>query len=94
MAIALTNDKNIKKLINKLDKPKTKKRSKTLEFLEKYNFVKQLEFLPPKPPKAVGYVEKMGKFVFNFHTRYIEIEPTIGCFRRYKQQSEYPSNPL
>ncbi len=94
-AISLTTDRNIRKLINKLDKPKKLKRLKTNEFdAQKYTFLKTLEFTPPKPPKVLGRVEKMGKFVFNFHDRFIEVDPVIGSFRRYKLKSDYPTNTV
>ena len=78
-----------------MDKPKRIKRLKTNENdFGKYSFLKSLEFTPPKTPKIIGHIEKMGKFVFNFHDRFIEVDPVIGCFRRYKLKSDYPSNPV
>jgi hypothetical protein len=56
--------------------------------------MKNLEFMPPKPPKTLGFIQKMGKFIINFHDRFLEIDPIIGSFRRYKLQSDYPSNPV
>ncbi len=92
----MTTDRNIRKLINKFDKPKIKlKREKTKDFeLDKYSFLANFEFMPPRPPKTLGFVQKMGKFVINFHDRFIEVDPVIGAFRRYKLKSDYPSNPV
>ena len=97
MPISLTTDKNIKKIINKYDKPapskKRDKSQKTLD-LSKYSILRSIEYTPPKPPKAQGYIEKMGKFIINFHLRFIEVDPIVGSFRRYKTKADYPSNPV
>ena len=91
----MTTDRNIKKLINKLDKPKRNKKDKLDNVdLAKYSFLKTLEFTPPRPAKTLGFVEKMGKFVINFHNRFIEVDPLVGAFRRYKTKGDYPSNPV
>jgi len=88
-------------LISKFDKPKKpidKKKSKSQieesKDLEKYTFLKKISFRPPKPPKTVGFIEKMGSFVINFNHRYIEIDPIIGSFRRFKIKEDYPNNPM
>lgn len=56
--------------------------------------MKKIDYKPPKPPKTVGYVNKMGSFVFNFHKRYLEIDPIVGSFRRFKIFQDYPNNPV
>ena len=96
LAISLTTDKNIKKIINKYDKPAPRKRDKASKEIDftKYGIFKSIEYIPPKPPKVKGYVEKMGKFIINFSERFIEIDPIVGSFRRYKSQSYYPSNSM
>lgn len=95
----MTTDRNIKKLISKFDKPKKatdKKKNNTEENkeLEKYSFLKTLSFRPPKPPKTVGYISKMGNFLINFNRRYIEVDPIIGSFRRFKTIQDYPNDPM
>jgi hypothetical protein len=52
------------------------------------------EFIPPRPPKTFGFLEKMGSLIFNYHHRFIEINPISGAFRRYKTRADYPSNPV
>lgn len=99
MPISLTTDRNIRKLINKFDKPKTKiKKEKNgynrEEDIGKYSILKGIEFIPPRPPKALGYIEKMGKFIFNYHSRYLEIDPSVGSLRRFKKIEDYPNNPV
>jgi len=101
LPVSLTSDRNIKKLISKFDKPKKtidKKKSKSQleesKDLEKYPFLKKITYKPPKPAKTVGFLEKMGTFVINFHKRYIEIDPLIGSFRRFKTFEDYPNNPM
>jgi hypothetical protein len=93
LPINLTNDKNIKNLINKFDKPKKKKKNRN-NIEGPYSFLSNFEFIPPKPPKTFGFLKKMGRFVLNFHYRFIEIDPIMGALRRYKTREEYPSNPL
>jgi len=97
----LTTDRNIKKLISKYDKPKkaidkkkTKSQIEDSKNIEKYSFIKKLSYKPPKPPKTIGYLEKMGTFVINFHKRYIEIDPIIGSLRRFKSIEDYPNKPV
>ena len=99
--MSLTTDRNIKKLISKYDKPKksaekkkTKSQLEDSRDLEKYSFLKKLTYRPPRPPKTVGFLEKMGSFVINFHNRYVEIDPIIGSFRRFKTFQDYPNNPM
>lgn len=101
MPVSLTTDRNIKRLISKYDKPKkaaekkkTKSQIEESKELEKYSFLKKLNYRPPKPPKTVGYLEKMGTFVINFHQRYVEIDPIIGSLRRFKTIQDYPNNPV
>jgi hypothetical protein len=94
----LTTDRNIKKLISKFDKPKKisekKRKSMIDDSLDKFSFLKKLSYRPPKPPKTVGFIEKMGTFIINFHQRYIEIDPIIGSFRRFKTKEDYPNDPM
>lgn len=97
----MTTDRNIKKLISKYDKPKniadkkkTKSQIEESKEMEKFSFLKKLTYRPPKPPKTVGYLEKMGTFVINFHKRYVEIDPIIGSFRRFKTIQDYRNNPV
>lgn len=96
LPINLTTDKNIKKLINKFEKPKKLKKDKTRgnSIVEKYSFLRNLPFTPPKPPKTNGYVEKMGKLLINFHKRYIEVDATVGSLRRFENISGFPLNPM
>ena len=95
----MTSDKNIKKLINKFNKPKKcneKKKKTPIEEekeLEKFEFYRDIPFKPPKPPKIIGYLEKMGNLIFNFRSRFIEIDPIFGSLRRYKYIEDYPNNP-
>jgi hypothetical protein len=98
LAVSVTTDKNIKKLINKFDKPRTKEKRITsakkeeLKESDKYSFLKVLDYTPPKPPKVFGYLEKMGKLVINFNKRYVEVDPIVGSMRRFKSHIDYPMN--
>jgi hypothetical protein len=92
-------DKNIKKLISKFDKPKKsndkKKKCLTGDDLafEKFGLFQRIPYRPPKPPKAVGFLEKMGCFVINYNTRYLEIDPMVGSFRKFNNIEDYPNIP-
>lgn len=97
----MTTDKNIRKLINKFDKHQRKSERKdksvgnlVVKDIDKYSFLRMLDYTPPRPPKTFGMMEKMGKLVFNFHERYIEVDPVVGSFRRFKTKEDYPRNPL
>ncbi len=76
----------------KLKSPKLVKK-KTAKNMQ-YSFLSNFEFTPPQPPKALGFIEKMGSWIFNFNNRFIEVDPVMGAYRRYKQKSDYPSNPV
>jgi len=39
-------------------------------------------------------MDKMGRFIINFHRRYVEVDPIAGTFRRYKTKEDYPLNPV
>ena len=56
--------------------------------------MKNNSFIPPRPPKTLGKVKKMGKFLFNYNERYIEVDPSLGIFRRFESKNDYPNNPL
>lgn len=101
MPFSSTTDRNIKRLISKFDKPKkneekrkTRSQLEETKEMEEYSFLKKLSYKPPRPPKTVGYLEKMGTFVINFLHRYVEIDPIIGSFRRFKTIQDYPNNPV
>ena len=61
--------------------------AKSLEVL------KNIEFMPPKPPKAIGYVEKIGNLLPIYRMRYLEVDPFVGTIKRYKSVRDYPRNP-
>ncbi len=62
--------------------------------MAKYSILKCIEYTPPKPPRALGYIDKMGGFIINFNLRFIEIDPIVGSFRRYLCRADYPLNPM
>jgi ankyrin repeat protein len=95
LPISLTTDKNIRKLINKFDNPKkTERKTKNKdEDKNKYSMLRIVNYLPPVPPKTTGMVDKMGKFVLYFHQRILEVDAVEGIMLRFKNQTNYPSNP-
>lgn len=50
-------------------------------------------FIPPKPPKTCGFMEKMGLMIFNFNLRFIELDALEGTFKRFKNLEDYPNKP-
>ena len=87
-------------MINKFDKHirnserKDKSVTNITRDIDKFSFLKLLDYTPPRPPKAFGNLEKMGSLIVNFHSRYIEVDPVIGSFRRFASRDDYPTNPL
>lgn len=97
----MTTDKNIKKLLHKFDKHQKNAERKEKSIVnkqtkesDKFSFLKLFDFTPPRPPKAMGFVEKMGIIGIFFNSRFIEVDPIIGTFKRYKTSKDYPSNPM
>ena len=93
--IDLTSDVNIKKLIKKcMNCHQNNKSQERTDIIEKYPFLKNLSFIPPKPPRTRGYIYKTSKIFASFNKRYIEIDPVFGSFRRYLKIENYPHNPI
>jgi len=61
--------------------------------ISNYSFLRNLSFIPPKPPKTLGFIQKMGMFVFNFNLRFIEIDAIGGSLKRFKNFKDYPNTP-
>lgn len=90
VAFELSSDKNIIKLFNKKIKKKLALREAETS---SYEILRNLTFIPPKPPKTLGFIQKMGMFVFNFNLRFIEIDAIGGSLKRYKNYKDYPNTP-
>ena len=97
--IEVCNDSTIKKLLSKLlintSKLSSTSSSQTNSstFGKDFPFLKNIEFMPPKPPKAIGYVEKIGNLLPIYRMRYLEVDPFVGTIKRYKSVRDYPRNP-
>lgn len=97
--IEVCHDSTIKKLLSKLlinsSKLSSTSSSQTNSstFGKDFPFLKNIEFMPPKPPKAIGYVEKIGNLLPIYRMRYLEVEPFVGTIKRYKSVRDYPRNP-
>ena len=91
--IELTNDDNIKKL---LVKSMVKSPSFKNEDLKNINldisFYKKSYFTPPKPPKTIGVLEKRGQIIPFYKTIFVEIDPILGHFKKFKEYSYFPDN--
>ena len=62
--------------------------------IDQFSFIDLLGFVPPRPLKAVGRIQKMGKLILNYHDRYLEIDPVFGSLRRFEKKSLHPNYPL
>ena len=97
--IEVCHDSTIKKLLSKLlinsSKLSSTSSSQTNSstFGKDFPFLKNIEFMPPKPPKAIGYVEKIGNLLPIYRMRYLEVDPFVGTIKRYKSVRDYPRNP-
>ena len=89
--IELTTDNNIKKLLAKsmIKSPDFKN-----EDLDNINMdislFKKSYFTPPKPPKTVGYLEKRGEILPFYNRIFVEVDPILGTFKKYKGKHNYP----
>ena len=97
--LEVCSDGTIKKLLSKImhnnsklsSTSSTKTTSST--FSKDFPFLKNIDFKPPKPPKALGYVEKIGNFIPIYRIRFLEVDPLLGAIKRYKCYEDYPRNP-
>ena len=83
LPIDLTNDEKIKKVLKNYMNKKLNK-----NILEEKN-----NFVPPKPNKTLGFIEKIGQWLPTFKLRLIEIDPSLGYMKRYKSKDDYPLYP-
>lgn len=97
--IEVCHDSTIKKLLSKLLINSCKlsstssSQTNSSTFGKDFPFLKNIEFMPPKPPKAIGYVEKIGNLLPIYRMRYLEVDPFVGTIKRYKSVRDYPRNP-
>ncbi|KRW99091.1 Protein kinase-like domain [Pseudocohnilembus persalinus] len=50
-------------------------------------------FLPPKPPKVIGNIEKIGSMMFQRLNRFLVVDPDQGALMRFKKKNNYPLKP-
>ena len=93
LPIDLTTDENIKKILKKAmiysskDEDSTIINGETELSIYVDNF-----FTPPKPPITIGSLEKRGFFFPIYSNIFIEVNPILGCVKKYKSASDYPKN--
>ena len=97
LPIELTNNKYIKKLINKVTKAQNDKENENsnlskdnMKYLSNFKFLKELENIPVCPFRYVGYCSKKGKRFSKYNQRFIEINAIKNLFLRYKFKEDYP----
>ena len=72
---------------------KEKKLVASLNFNEKYKFLKKIAKFPPKPSFVYGNIEKAGGFFRVYRKRYVEINPVKGYIKRFKKKEDFPNTP-
>ena len=91
--IELTDDNNIKKL---LVKSMVKSPSFKNENLNNINLdislYKESYFTPPKPPITIGVLEKRGQIIPFYKTIFVEVDPILGHFKKFKEYRNFPDN--
>ena len=61
--------------------------------LIEFKFLKHLQFIPPIPPRFIGYAYKKGKRFSHYNLRYIEINANKKFFTRFLSKDDYPIKP-
>lgn len=92
LPIDYAKNKSIKKLLTRV-KLEEKSIIKKSPFDEELAYLSELQNMPNRPPKALGFVEKSGRMLPIFRKRYIEIDPEEGNLKRFKAIEDYPGFP-
>ena len=61
--------------------------------LIEFKFLKNLSFIPPHPPRFIGYAYKKGRRLSHYNLRYIEINAVKRFFTRFLSKDDYPIKP-
>ena len=61
--------------------------------LIEFKFLRNLSFIPPNPPRFIGYIYKKGKILSHYNLRYIEINAVKNIFIRFLSKDDYPVKP-
>ena len=92
LPIELTKDENIKKILKKAmlynkedDKNIIIKNNELALYVDNF-------FTPPKPPISIGPIDKRGHFLPVYEHIFIEVNPVLGCIKKYKLSKDYPDN--
>ena len=103
-----TTDNNIKKFLIKISESKNEKKVKKIKSNtsslshkskdnenenNQFSFLKNIQNIPKNPPKVYGLIEKTGKYIKIYRSRYIELDPYKGFLRRFKSYEDFPNNP-
>ena len=93
LPIELTTDENIKKILKKamIYSLKEDESSLITSDTEISIYVDNF-FTPPRPPITIGPIEKRGQFLPMYDSLFFEVNPALGCIKKYKNSKEYPNN--
>ena len=90
LPIELTTDENIIKI---LKRAMLYSRDDDRNMFSKDAELNQLVgnfYIPPKPPISIGPVEKRGHFLPIYESVFLEVNPSLGCIKKYKVSKDYP----
>ena len=93
LPIELTTDENIKKILKKamIYSLKEDESSSITSDTEISIYVDNF-FTPPRPPVTIGPIEKRGLILPMYDSLFFEVNPVLGCIKKYKNSKEYPNN--
>ena len=89
--IELTTNNNIRKLLVKsMVKSPNFRHESLININLDISLYKKNYFTPPKPPKTIGFLEKRGKIIPFYKTIFVELDPILGHFKKFKGDKYYP----
>ena len=92
LPIELTTDENIKKILKKAMLYKKDEEGNIITKDTELSLYVDKFFVPPKPPISIGSIEKRGFFLPIYDSIFIEVNPIVGCIKKYKLSKDYPNN--
>ena len=92
LPIELTTDENIRKILKKAMLYKKDEEGNIITKDTELSLYVDKFFVPPKPPISIGSMEKRGYFLPMYDSIFIEVNPILGCIKKFKFSKDYPDN--